>query len=150
MAVASGARANVDRFNRNRPDRVQGSEGAGDERRARSFPGSGDDDPTKEAPGLLQRVEDSLTRTHKEIQAALSGPSQDITTPTEREVRPGRRNPNDEGASLLGQGLTPRPPEEEDPIIPGDPSNLGARGRRRRGQDAVTASPVLRRGLLGV
>lgn len=44
------------------------------------------------------------------------------------------------------------PPREEvvPPLLPGDPNDLGARGRRRRREDEDFSSPVLRRGLLGV
>lgn len=73
---------------------------------------------------------------------------QDITPPTER-TGDGFRPPNDE----LNPGLQfpIKPPEEEvPPIVPGDPDDLGERGRRRRSRDNVNTSPVLRRGLLGV
>lgn len=150
MAIASGARANARAFDRNQRKDIQGPESdRGDlARRPRtedrgSLGNDNSGDPTKPEPGLLEQAEDFLTRTHKEIQAALSGTAQDITTPTER---PGR-NSNDERLRLLGAGAA-RPEEEE--IIPGDPSNLGARGRRRRTEDRINSSPVLRRGLLGV
>ncbi len=69
----------------------------------------------------------------------------DIVTPTER---PGTLSPSDRSDPVLRPRL---PAEEEDlPIIPGDPDDLGARGRRRRIQDDRNPSPVLRRGLLGV
>lgn len=47
---------------------------------------------------------------------------------------------------------SPGPPREEEApaLLPGDPNDLGARGRRRRAQDDTTPSPILRRGLLGV
>ena len=70
---------------------------------------------------------------------------QDVTTPTER---PGNRELADRPRQPL---RSVRPPEEEEPpILPGNPNDLGARGRRRRRQDDDTPSPVLRRGLLGV
>ena len=135
-------------------DRREGPEGGSDPRtRPRTAgifgeggDGAGGGEPTAPTRGLIEQAEDFLTRTHKEIQAALSGPAQDITPPTER---PGRRPPNDDRPGGLLRP-PPAPEEEEPPIIPGDPSNLGARGRRRRSENDSNASPVLRRGLLGV
>ena len=45
---------------------------------------------------------------------------------------------------------TPAPEEEEPVLLPGNPSNMGARAARRRKEDDDTPSPILRRGLLGV
>lgn len=68
-----------------------------------------------------------------------------IVAPTER---PGGLSPSDRPVRLLRPG--PPAEEEDPPILPGDPDELGARGRRRRTQDDRNPSPVLRRGLLGV
>lgn len=103
-------------------------------------------DPTEAPRGLVDRVDASLKELHRDIQKAFSGPSQDITTPTERS---GVRPPNDERLPVLN-GSRPTPEEEEPSIVAGDPDDLGERGRRRRRRDDVNASPVLRRGLLGV
>lgn len=96
-------------------------------------------DPTRKTGiGFLDAAEDFFQQ---------SQIPQDITPPTERNG-PGFRPPNDE----LNPGLRfpIKPPEEEMPIVPGDPDDLGERGRRRRRRDDVSTSPVLRRGLLGV
>lgn len=62
---------------------------------------------------------------------------------------PNRNVPNDDERFRLFGVPIPQA-EEELPIVPGDPDDLGERGRRRRTRDDATASPVLRRGLLGV
>lgn len=98
-------------------------------------------DPTRTTGiGLLDAMNEFLQQPQQ---------PQDITAPTERtasRIRP----PNDE----LNAGLfrPTRAPEEEEPeiIVPGNPDDLGERGRRRRTRDGVNSSPVLRRGLLGV
>ena len=87
--------------------------------------------------GMLSGVESFLED--------LSGPpSVNRPAPTERA---GLRAPNEEERLRL----RPQVAEEEAPALqPGDPDNLGERGRRRRREDDDTPSPVLRRGLLGV
>ena len=110
----------------------------------RGFGGNERDDPPgdptrKTGIGFLDAVDDFFQQ---------SQTPQDITPPTER-TGPGFNPPNDElNAGLL---FPVKPPEEEEPpIVPGDPDDLGERERRRRSRDDVNASPVLRRGLLGV
>lgn len=138
MGLPSGARAMADRFNRDRKD-IQGPE-SNDDRNRDDIDGG---DPTKEEPGLIEQARDFLDQTDKEIRAALGA------DPFHESFRPGPRAPNDERPGLFGQNLSPRPAEEEE-FIPGDPTNLGTRGRRRRTTDDVNASPVMRRGLLGI
>lgn len=142
MGLPSGARANARAFDRNQRKDQQGPEGPD---RDRSPLGGGD--PTVEERGLVESITDTLDEWSNDIQEALGGDAQDITVPTERPFDGAhRRNPNDEVRSPPPL----KPPEEDEPIIPGDPNDLGARGRRRGTRDAVNASPVLRRGLLGV
>ena len=116
-----------------------GGRGRDDSDRPRSdrFPGDDDRDPTRKTGiGFLDAAEAFF-------QQPQDPPS--IVAPTER---PGSLSPSDRSAPVL----RPRPPAEEEdpPIVPGDPDDLGARGRRRRTQDDRNPSPVLRRGLLGV
>ena len=126
----------------------RGVQGVRPSRPRREPPGSvGNDGEPTESRGLLESVEDSLNKTHLAVQDAFSGPPS-VTRPQPTE-RSGRRPPNDERPGLLGQGVRP-PSNDEEVIVPGDPSNLGARGRRRRTVDQVNNPPLLRRGLLGV
>lgn len=120
--------------------RTDDTVGSGNGERTR---GGGDErDPTEPAKGLIEQAQDFLTRTDKEIRAALGA------DPFQESFRPGPRAPNDEQERSL---VAPRPPKDEEPlIVPGDPDDLGERGRRRRTRDGVNTSPVLRRGLLGV
>lgn len=103
----------------------------------------GDDprgDPTRKTGiGFLDAVDEFLQQDQT---------PQNITPPTER-TGSGFNPPNDELNPRLARPAKP-PEEEEPPILPGNPDDLGARGRRRRRDDDVNASPVLRRGLLGV
>lgn len=97
--------------------------------------------------GLLNSIENELRAADKAIQRALA-PGEPLDF-ADLSRRPERRPPNDE----LNTGVfrPAKPPEEEEPrILPGDPDDLGERGRRRRTRDDVNSSPVLRRGLLGV
>lgn len=76
------------------------------------------------------------------IQDALAGPPQGGQRPGGQRQGPESREP---------RRPTLRPEEESPPaLLPGNPDDLGARGRRRRREDDDTPSPVLRRGLLGV
>lgn len=99
-------------------------------------------DPTLNERGLVPGS--TLDRLDRQIQGLFSGEPQDITIPTEL---PGMRPPNDEERGFLGP---PPGPDEEEPLFPGDPNDLGARARRRRTIDEVNNPPLLRRGLLGV
>lgn len=131
MGLPSGARAMADRFNRDRPDRQRNDDPDRDkdERpRPRGFLGNDGDDPPTSTPGLLAGIEDVLATTDG---PAGGGRDREIERRDERPLRPA-------------------PAEEEEVIIPGDPNDLGERGRRRRQEDDRDASPVLRRGLLGV
>lgn len=144
MGLPSGMRANARGFDRNQRKDIQGPEANDDRPRTNDLPGgdiNGDDgflprDPTRDTGlGLLDAADIAL---HDRKQTP-----QDITVPTERTDR---RNPNDDERPPPAL----KPPEEDEPIIPGDPDDFGARGRRRGTRDDVNASPVLRRGLLGV
>ena len=104
-------------------------------------------DPRKTGIGMLDAVDDFLQQ--KQTPGDPNIPTErsvDGFDPQTPEARRHHRNPNDDQRPARP---VLKPPEEE-PIIPGDPSNLGARGRRRGARDDVNASPVLRRGLLGV
>lgn len=96
-------------------------------------------DPRRTGIGLLDAAEEFLQQPQT---------PQDITTPTERpSTVHHRRNPRDDDLRPLRPVSSPA---EEEEIIPGNPDDLGARGKRRGSKDEVNASPVLRRGLLGV
>lgn len=97
---------------------------------------------TKGKPELKPQEPSTLEKLDEDIRDVLGA------DPFEPSIRPPPRQPNDERPNALGQGL--RPPAEEEVIVPGDPSNLGARARRRRNVLEVDPSPVARRGLLGV
>lgn len=124
-----------------------GSRGGRIEDRGRTNDSGNEPDPRKTGVGVLDAADEFFQQ-----EQTLQNPN----IPTERPVdrfdpqNPGERrhhrNPNDDERpppSLKSQ-------EEEAPIIPGDPNDLGARGARRRSKDDINASPVLRRGLLGV
>lgn len=123
------------------PDPSTGRFGPAFQQRGESGPGPGNEsDPTRRSGiGFLDAADESFQQPQT---------PQDITPPTER-TGPGFNPPNDE---LNPRLLFPvKPPEEEEPqTIPGDPDDLGERARRRRSRDDGNASPVLRRGLLGV
>lgn len=144
--VSSGGLGGSDRPDDRDP--VDGPEGASDPRtRLRTAgifgtgrPGGGSGDPTKNEPGLVQQAVDALARIDKEFRAAVGA------DPFQESFRPDPRPPNDERPPRPAL----KPPDEEEPIVPGDADDLGARDRRRGARDAVNASPVLRRGLLGV
>lgn len=108
----------------------------------RGGPGPEGAENTKGKPKLKPQEPSTLEQLDEDIREFLGA------DPFEDSFRPARRRPNDEGPDILGQGL--RPPAEEEVIVPGDPSNLGARAGRRRKVLEVEQSPVLRRGLLGV
>lgn len=102
-------------------------------------------DPVRESAPLAE--DDPLAKLDRTIQEFLGGgPAIDPNEPSRRN--PPRR-PSDEENDRRLIPVT-RPNEEEEPLLPGDPSDLGARGRRRRTRDDGQESPVMRRGLLGV
>lgn len=99
---------------------------------------------TKGKPELKPRDLGTLEQIDLDIRKSLGAdPFQDSFRPSPRRAGSGDERPN-----FLNR-LAP-PPVEEEVILPGDPSNLGARGRRRRNVLDVDQSPVRRRGLLGV
>lgn len=106
--------------------------------------GSGGAEPT-EPKGLLEALGDLDLRAADEAIQRGVAPGEPLPF-DDPSRRPGRRNPNDEERPAL----KPVVAEEEEPVLSGDPLNLGARGNRRRTQNGVNASPVLRRGLLGL
>lgn len=98
---------------------------------------------TKGKPELKPQEPSTLEQLDEDIREVLGA------DPFQESFRPPRRQPSDERPNALGQGLRP-PEEEEEEVIPGDPSDLGARARRRRKVLEVDQPPVARRGLLGV
>lgn len=111
-------------------------------------PDRDDDRDPSEPKGLLEALGDlDLRAADEAIQRSIApGEPLDFNDPNRR---PGPRQSNDERVGLFGRPLAP-PKDEEPPILPGDPDDLGERGRRRRTRNDGRASPVLRRGLLGV
>lgn len=101
-------------------------------------------DPVRVSAPLAE--EDPLAKLDRTIQEFLGGgPAIDPNEPSRRN--PPRRPSDEENDRRLEPVLRP---SEEEPLVPGDPNDLGARGRRRRTLDDGQESPVLRRGLLGV
>lgn len=101
-------------------------------------------DPVRQSEPLAPT--DPLAMLDRKIQEFLGGgPALDPNDPSRRN--PPRRPSDEEFDRPIGPTSTS---EEEEPLLPGDPNDLGARGHRRRAKDDVTQSPVLRRGLLGV
>lgn len=99
--------------------------------------------PRREPGGFLGSDDDNRdpTRTDGLLDRAFTAIAEDpFPRPVAREI----------GGSRESRPAEKGPSDEEEVILPGDPNDLGARGRRRRREDDDTPSPVLRRGLLGV
>lgn len=103
-----------------------------------------DKEPT-EPKGLLEAIIDlDPEAADAAIQRAFLQPNGKIPE-FERTLHPRRERDEDRQRP---RSLRPAPEEEE--IVPGNPDDLGARGKRRRTIDEVNNPPLLRRGLLGV
>lgn len=126
------------------PDRDPRRSGRGG--RPGNLPGDDRNERDPVRPSEPLAPTDPLAVLDRRIQEFLGGgPAIDPNDPGRRN--PPRRPSDEESDRRIGPVSKP---EEEDLLIPGDPDNLGARGRRRRTQEDVSQSPVLRRGLLGV